>query len=506
MSRKILYSSKTIFAIAFVLFFLISVVANILKDNVAAYKFGFEYGKIAASIARGDGYANVFTENSGPTAWMLPLNTGVFALVFYIFGEYSIGSFWVLVMVNSLFWALSAVLLWKTIRRSKLPYQILLPILMGFTLLLNYYKLFVNFMDVSLINLLAAATIFVLYGYFTERKASIGLLVLAVLLPLSAPSLFLAYALILLGYYLFCSIRLFSQKSAPYAVATLFRTKSLNYILLTGLLSVATLFVWSERNYFVLHAFMPSKSNFWYEFYQANILDEDGILDNRTITKYHPSHRRKSQQLYLEVGEKSFVEHYKELSVKNFDLANYLEKLQRRLRFAFLYSSSSGFRTRIDLRQISQADLKKLEDEVLINKGEWTSLHLQESEFSAILASLQLENEVAIHQEWNRKRALFIQEKSSLISVMKASILSLIPSLCIVFGLIISEIRRSLLFVITSLTYVILLIPYILVSHDIRYQTYGIVLQTVLIYLTITQILKQIQKKNTPHLIKLSSR
>src|SRR5258708_16515683 len=56
------------------------------EDN---FGFGWEMGRIAASIASGHGFANPFQTPTGPTAWEPPLTPYLMAGVFKIFGIYS---------------------------------------------------------------------------------------------------------------------------------------------------------------------------------------------------------------------------------------------------------------------------------------------------------------------------------------------------------------------------------------------------------------------------------
>jgi len=488
-----------ILTLAFVIILLISIVANVVKENQASYKFGFEYGKIAASVANGKGYANIFTDDSGSTAWMLPLYTYLTALIFYIFGVYTIFSFWAMVVVNSFLWALTLLFIWKVTKTANLSHRYFVVLSFVVLLLANYYKLLVNFMDVALINALAAVSVYALYSFIKHGRARMPLIILAALLPLAAPSLFLAFVVILAVYYFYSVYQiLLDNKNVKVSISTIFQTNQLNFVLLLSLPALFSMSIWSARNYGALNSFIPSKSNLWYEFYQANMVDEDGILDNRTISRYHPSHKTQSQMYYQQVGESLFVEHFKNKVKEEFSLPDYLEKVSARGVFAFFYSISSGYQTLTNLQGISPADWQKLNDEVLVNERYWTSLHLSESQFLSLVSTLNLENEEMIVEDWYHKKASFVKEKNSLISIFKAVSISLIPSICLMIGLIVREIRNSTLFKLIWISYIVLLLPYVIVSHDIRYQTYGIALQTLLISLVVTQFVsrKKLAKLN----------
>jgi len=70
------------------------------NDN---FEFGWEMGRVARSIASGQGFSSPYDGNTGPTAWEPPLYPYLMAGVFKLFGIYSHASAWVLLSINSLF-------------------------------------------------------------------------------------------------------------------------------------------------------------------------------------------------------------------------------------------------------------------------------------------------------------------------------------------------------------------------------------------------------------------
>lgn len=69
-------------------------------------------GRIARALATGHGYANPFNWNTGPTAWEPPLYPLLLAAVFKLCGVYSALSGWVILSLNSVFSAATAVFLY----------------------------------------------------------------------------------------------------------------------------------------------------------------------------------------------------------------------------------------------------------------------------------------------------------------------------------------------------------------------------------------------------------
>ena len=76
-----------------------------VRTDQANFNFGFEAGRIARSLVRGQGYANPFDGVSGSTAWLPPLYPLLMAAAFKMFGVYTRGAALALMVVDS---ALSA--------------------------------------------------------------------------------------------------------------------------------------------------------------------------------------------------------------------------------------------------------------------------------------------------------------------------------------------------------------------------------------------------------------
>jgi 4-amino-4-deoxy-L-arabinose transferase-like glycosyltransferase len=73
------------------------------------FAFGWEMGRVARSIAQGQGFSNPYGGNTGPTAWEPPLYPYLMAGVFKLFGIYTYASAWVLLSINGLFAAVTTI-------------------------------------------------------------------------------------------------------------------------------------------------------------------------------------------------------------------------------------------------------------------------------------------------------------------------------------------------------------------------------------------------------------
>jgi 4-amino-4-deoxy-L-arabinose transferase-like glycosyltransferase len=70
---------------------------------LATAPFEQETGSIARSIATSEGFSNPFGRETGPTAWLTPVYPLLVAAAFKIFGIFTVGSFFFLVVLNILF-------------------------------------------------------------------------------------------------------------------------------------------------------------------------------------------------------------------------------------------------------------------------------------------------------------------------------------------------------------------------------------------------------------------
>jgi 4-amino-4-deoxy-L-arabinose transferase-like glycosyltransferase len=77
-----------------------------IEDHFA---FGWEMGRVARSIAQGQGFSNPYDANTGPTAWEPPIYPYLMGGVFKLFGIFTYASAWTLLIINSLFASLTTI-------------------------------------------------------------------------------------------------------------------------------------------------------------------------------------------------------------------------------------------------------------------------------------------------------------------------------------------------------------------------------------------------------------
>lgn len=265
------------------------------------FPFGWETGRIARSIAIGEGFSSPFTIHyTGPTAWIAPFYPYLLAAVFKVFGVYTYASSWVVLAINSVFSALNALAIYHIARRcfgdkaalwsawiwALLPYAM-------------YYAIHWAW-ETSLAALLLSC-VFLL----SLRMAGIGesndgirprirdwLLfgLLWGLIALVNPSLLL--------WLLFAGIWLLVKQVRHRAAKTAFLGA-----FLSGLVFLALLAPWTARNYRVFHKLLPVRGNFGAELRMGNADDAEGLWRSYV----HPTQYDVQLHLYERMGEVAYV-------------------------------------------------------------------------------------------------------------------------------------------------------------------------------------------------------
>ncbi len=110
---------QRIFWVAFAVRLLYMTLAHTYRVRGAEehFDFAWEAGRIAKALATGYGYSDPFASSllphTGPTAWLPPFYPLLVAAVFRLFGVYSAGSAWVLLALNCIFSAATALAVWE---------------------------------------------------------------------------------------------------------------------------------------------------------------------------------------------------------------------------------------------------------------------------------------------------------------------------------------------------------------------------------------------------------
>src|ERR1019366_7864361 len=91
---------------------------RVVEDDTNHFGFGWEMGRVAASLAQGNGFSSPLPLPTGPTAIVGPLFPLMLALIFKVFGVYSMGSSIAIHVVQCVFSSLTCLFIYLCGRDS----------------------------------------------------------------------------------------------------------------------------------------------------------------------------------------------------------------------------------------------------------------------------------------------------------------------------------------------------------------------------------------------------
>jgi Dolichyl-phosphate-mannose-protein mannosyltransferase len=271
------------------------------------FQFGWEAGRIAQALVHGFGYAdpfsNAYLTHTGPTAWLPPLYPLLIAAIFKLFGVYTLTSAWVLLAVNCVFSASTAMATWEIAARcfnhrvavwsgwlwalypAAMQYAVRWPWEMSVTTCLFTWVLVLCLRSRNIdatsnsrqptTGNLQLTTSWVLFGLLWGLIA-LSNSTLLIFLPI-------------------CGLWLF--------VGDPNRPLVLRNATLAALVFLACLAPWTLRNWQTFHAFVPLRSNFGAELYMGNGPGSTGLL----MEYEHPFQVPDQLHLYASLGELRYV-------------------------------------------------------------------------------------------------------------------------------------------------------------------------------------------------------
>jgi len=253
-------------------------------------QFGWEMGWVARSLASGHGFSSPYWPWSGPTAMQPPLYPSLLALVFRLFGIYSLTSGFVILSLNSLMSSLTCIPVYfsgnySLGRRA----GVVAASIWAFYPFAIYFSAG-RVWEYSLTTLLFTTCFCIAQRlHLTEKRlAWAGWGLLFGLTALSNPAVLATLPFLFL-------VALWRLRRSG-------RRWMLNAVV-TPLAVLAILAPWTVRNYRVLGILCPVRDNFWLEFYSGNY--GDPALNP---VSPHPASNPIEMQKFLSMGEKSFLQ------------------------------------------------------------------------------------------------------------------------------------------------------------------------------------------------------
>lgn len=281
--------------VAFVLRLLVILVGHTYRVNPLRdhFNFGWEMGRIARSIFNGQGFSSPTDLASGPSAWAAPIYPYVIAASFKMFGLYSRGAAFFMLIFNSIFASLTCWTLFRIGTRvytesvgrasawtwAVFPYVIYWPVRIIWEVSLSTF----------LLSLALWLTIVLAESPRRRNWISYGLLWGLILLTNTTLFILLPF----------------------FALWLVFQTprfsKSISGLILSGVVAMACITPWTIRNYETFHRLFFIRDNLPMELHEANNADSAGLWTRRE----HPGNDPVSMRHFQELGEIRFMDEKK---------------------------------------------------------------------------------------------------------------------------------------------------------------------------------------------------
>jgi len=254
------------------------------------YRFGREFGRVARSIATGQGFSSPFHGQSGPTAILPPVYPYLLAGIFKLFGIYTDTSAFMTLTLQSLFSALTCLAVFYLGEKS---FSRTVGNIAGWVFAFNPFGIYVSVewvWETALSALLVTLTLLAALhlGGEAQLKAWLGFGLLCGFTALTNP----AIVAVLPFLWAWLWYRLRGQQAHPTrlaaAAAAIF------------LLSVSP---WVIRNYVVFHQLLPFRSNFGLELRLGNYPGGMGV---RALSM-HPTQNDQELEKYRRMGEVAYI-------------------------------------------------------------------------------------------------------------------------------------------------------------------------------------------------------
>jgi hypothetical protein len=246
---------------------------------------------------------------------------------------------------------------------------------------------------------------------------------------------------------------------------------------------------WTARNGLALGGFVPLKSNLWFDFHQANVLDPDGVVADSTFFRHHPvlGHNAAMRAAYR-TGELEFMSHYKQMSARHLreHPEQVLKKFANRLLNATVLLKRELEMEPAKLVMEPQVQAYLVGRRLAVGGGggvSWCSLDLEPEVLQRELLGVPPEQRERLYNDWRRARKAQREESLAWSRVLWGLAHALLPALAILVSLARTATRRHSGFLLATGLYALYLTPYVLVSHYSRYQMGLIALFSYLIWL-----------------------
>ena len=476
---------------------IISVLVKNIPNNYIIY-YGGEYGAVGEALAQGRGFSDPFSIGSGATAWVSPLLPAIIGIIFYITSFKITATYWILLIIKIFSLGFGAGLIWAVLQKSSRGFASVFYLWMGFLCYVHSIDLLYLYHDEWLIFILISLAFWAWY----KRAVLSGQIVLIVV--------FSAAALcnpILWGS-LFIVMLVFNRKACKYngesGEGCLNKQKNLfakNAFWIAVSVSFLLLVGWTVRNWIQLEMFAPIKSNAGYEIFQAQITSRNGVPDASTFANHPIIHASKENQSYGALGETGFIRTRRDIAIRSI-LANpsdFFRRVAQRFSNAFLFTASPANVSLVD-SGICSDDLERLRSAGFVayraNKRIWIDLDDPDKDLIKVLPSLVLANPQLAQDNWRLMSGVHYWYRFSWDRIIGGCLIGGMPWITLLIAILLrrySAIPLGIRW--ASLFLFLYLMPYVLISHYMRYQVPLLGMQAILLTAGTIALLRSLQKR-----------
>jgi hypothetical protein len=437
--------------------------------------YGYEYGAVGGALAQGRGFSDPFSIGSGVTAWVSPLLPAIIGSVFYITNFNITGTYWILHSIKILSLGFGTGLMGSVLQKSNHGFAPVFYLWMGILYYLNSQELLPLYHDEWLIFLVISLA----FWAWHHRASLSGQIVLVASLSaaaLSNPILWGALFMVMLIFYKktgeyngesgkggLKKQKVFFDRN-PFWIAV-----SVSFLLILG---------WSARNWIQLGILAPIKSNSGYEIFQAQVTSRTGVLDYSIFAKHPITFTSKEHKAYAELGETAFIRTRNSMAIYRIwsDPADFCRRVARRFINTFLFTVTPVNIARVDSK-INTTDLERLRSAGFVadrnRKNIWLDLDDpdRDREIVKVLPSLGLANPQLALDDWRFLSAGYYRYRLSWGHLLRGCLIGGMPWVALLITILMgrrSELAPDIKW--ASLFLLFYLMPYVLISHYLRYQ------------------------------------
>jgi 4-amino-4-deoxy-L-arabinose transferase-like glycosyltransferase len=285
-------SPRAMFLAALVIRFIACAFAYtaLLDPSRDHWEFGWETGRVAHSLALGQGFASPWPGTVGATATVAPVYPLMLAGIFRLLGSFTAASALAILALNSLF---SALTVFPVRRVAAKVFGESTARWAGWTWVLYPFATYfaaTRVWETCLTTLLFSVVVLVTYRVAEEGNTSlwIGYGALWGLTACTSPVTLSALPLLLcwIGYRRRRTAMFFKRATLAVLVVIVFASP------------------WFVRNFRVFHRVIPFRDNLWLEFHVGNNGDTSDVY----IDAAHPAHNPAELQQYRDLGERGYFE------------------------------------------------------------------------------------------------------------------------------------------------------------------------------------------------------